>query len=446
MVEIPILIIVFLMLALVSLSATAVDFAAEERKRTYTPTEANLQARRWFQDARFGMFVHWGVYSLLGEGEWVMNEKPMTIEEYEKLPPQFNPTGYDPDAWAQLAKDAGMKYITFTTKHHDGFAMFDSKVSDYNIVKATPYGKDVLRMLVDACRRHGLKVFFYHSHLDWRHPDYYPRGWTGRHSGRAEAGEWYRYLDYMDAQVEELCSNYGRIAGLWFDGWWDRKDADWRLGKTYKLIHDLQPQALIGTNHHVSAFPGEDIQMWERDLPGHNTAGFSVDAEVGDLPLETCDTINGAWGYNKNDTNVKTTKQLVAYLVRAAGHNANFLLNVGPKPDGTIQQEFVDRLKEMGQWMQQNGETIYGTHGGPFPPRAWGVSTHKGNRVFVHVLEWPAGGGELALAPLDRKITGIRTYHGHAPVRFHQSELGTLLNIPEQAQDEIDTILTVEFA
>jgi len=446
MVEFPILIVVFLMLVLIGLSATAVDFSAEERKRTYTPAEANLKARQWFQDARFGMFVHWGVYSLLGEGEWVMNEKPLTIEEYEKLPPKFNPAGYDADAWAQLAKEAGMKYITFTTKHHDSFAMFDSKVSDYNIVKATPYGKDVLRMLVDACTRQGLKVFFYHSHLDWRHPDYYPRGWTGGHSGRPDAGEWYRYLDYMDAQVEELCSNYGQIAGLWFDGWWDRKDADWRLGKTYKLIHDLQPQALIGTNHHVTPFPGEDVQMWERDLPGHNTAGFSVDAEVGHLPLETCDTINGAWGYNKNDTNVKTTKQLVAYLVRAAGHNANFLLNVGPKPDGTIQQEFVDRLKEMGQWMQKNGETIYGTHGGPFPPRAWGVSTHKGNRVFVHVLEWPAGGGELALAPLDRKITSIQTYHGHTPVRFSQSELGTLLNIPEQVKDEIDTILTVELA
>jgi len=423
-----------------------VDFAAEERKREYSPTEAVLQARQWFQEARFGMFVHWGVYSVLGDGEWVMHLKEMTIAEYEKLATQFNPVNFNADAWASLAKDAGMKYITFTTKHHDSFAMFDSKVSDYNIAKATPYGKDVLKMLVDACRRHGLKIFFYHSHLDWRHPDYYPRGWTGQHSGRPESGEWYRYLDFMDAQIAELCTNYGPIDGFWFDGWWDRKDADWRLGKTYKLIHDLQPQALIGTNHHVAPFPGEDFQMYERDLPGQNTAGWSGDAEIGDLPLETCDTINGAWGYNKNDKNVKSTRRLVEYLVRSAGYNANLLLNVGPQPDGTIQQEFVDRLKEVGQWLQKNGETVYGTKGGPFPPRAWGVSTQKDNQVFVHVLDWPGGGGELALAPLGRKIAGIRTCHGNAPIQFNQSEIGTLLHLPDQVRDDIDTILTVEFA
>ncbi len=434
------------MLIAVWLSPTAtllaVDHAAEERKRTYTPSPENMAARKWFQDAKFGMFIHWGVYSVLGNGEWVMHKTKMDIEAYEKLPPKFNPTRFDADAWAALAKRAGMRYITITSKHHDGFAMFDSKVSDYDIVDATPYKKDVLKMLAEACARHGLKLCFYHSHLDWHHPDYYPRGRTGQHSGRPDAGEWYRYLDYMDAQIKELCTQYGKIAGFWFDGWWDKKTADWRLGKTYKLIHDLQPQALIGNNHHVLPFPGEDFQMFEKDLPGKNTAGFNKDATIGDLPLETCDTINRAWGYNKNDRKYKSTTQLIHYLVRAAGFNANFLLNVGPKPDGTIQPEFVERLEGIGEWMGKNGETIYGTRGGPFPPAEWGASVHKDGRIFVHVLKWP--GAELKLSPVRTRITGARTYAGNKPVKVRQNGGGIILEIPDDARDEVDTIVVLK--
>ncbi|MBA2647114.1 MAG: alpha-L-fucosidase, partial [Pyrinomonadaceae bacterium] len=304
---------------------------------TYKPHPSNLEARRWFQDAKFGLFVHWGVYSVLGDGEWVMNNRKIPIASYEMLPAQFNPTEFDAKEWVAMVKAAGMKYITITSKHHDGFAMFDSKVSDWDIMDRTPYKKDVLKMLADECRAQGIKLFFYHSQLDWHHPDYYPRGRTGLDAGRPDKGEWNRYLDYMDAQLKELLTNYGEVGGIWFDGWWDRPNADWRLEKTYKLIHDLQPQTLVGSNHHRAPFAGEDFQMFEKDLPGKNTTGFSGESKIGDLPLETCETMNNSWGFNINDRKYKSTHEMIHYLVRAAGHNANFLLNVGPMPNGKIQ-------------------------------------------------------------------------------------------------------------
>ncbi len=193
----------------------------------------------------------------------------------------------------------------------------------------------------------------------------------------------------MDAQLTELLTNYGEVAGIWFDGMWDKPDADWRLRRTYDLIHKLQPAALVGNNHHLPPFEGEDFQMFEKDLPGQNTTGFSGDSKIGSLPLETCDTISGAWGYNAEDTKYKSPKQLVGYLARAAGNNANFLLNIGPKPDGTIQPEFVSRLHEIGGWTSKYGESIYGTRGGPITPRPWGVTTAKAGKVYVHVLDWP---------------------------------------------------------
>ena len=221
----------------------------------YRPSASNLAAREWFQDARFGMFIHWGVYSVLADGEWVMNNRKIPVADYEKLPGFFNPISFDAAEWVSLAKSAGMKYITITSKHHDGFAMFDSKVSDYNIVARTPYKKDPMKALAEECRRQGLKLFFYYSQLDWHNPDYFPRGRTGQDSGRPEQGSWPRYLDYMNAQLRELLTNYGDVAGIWFDGWWDKPDADWQLPRTYSLIHELQPQALIGSNHHKRPNP-----------------------------------------------------------------------------------------------------------------------------------------------------------------------------------------------
>ena len=410
----------------------------------YEPSRENLEARAWFQDARFGLFVHWGVYSVPGRGEWVMHNERIPVGEYEEIPPLFNPTEFDPRAWVSMAKAAGMRYITITSKHHDGFALYDSKVSDYDIVDRTPYEKDVLAMLAEECRKQGLKLFFYYSQLDWRHPDYFPRGRTGQWSGREEEGQWDRYLDYMDAQLEELLTGYGPLGGIWFDGWWDRPEAAWRLGQTYSLIHRLQPGALIGSNHHRLPFPGEDFQMFERDLPGHNTSGWNDQAEIGALPLEMCDTINKSWGYNAEDESHKSLEDIVHMLVKAAGYDANLLLNVGPRPDGTIQPEFVERLREVGDWLETHGESIYGTRGGPIPPRPWGVTTQAGNRVYVHVLDWPDK--VLALPRPSRPVKAARYLTTGREVPFTRDADALLLRLDQSAADPIDTIVVLELA
>jgi alpha-L-fucosidase len=435
----------FLSLCIIAILLLTVALPLSSAQSQYRPPPENLEARRWFQDAKFGLFIHWGVYSVLGKGEWVMNNDKMTISEYEKLPPQFNPTEFDPAEWVGLAKAAGMKYITITSKHHDGFAMFDSKLTDWDIVDRTPYKKDVLKMLADECRKQGVKLFFYHSQLDWRCADYFPRGRTGLTAGRPESGEWSKYLDFMDGQLKELLTNYGPIGGIWFDGMWDKPQADWRLEQTYKLIHDLQPAALVGSNHHLKPFPGEDFQMFEKDLPGQKTASFNENSEVGDLPLETCETINGAWGYNSSDKRFKSTKDLIHYLVRAAGYNANFLLNVGPMPDGRIQPEFVTRLKEVGQWLEKNGESIYGTRNGPLTPRPWGVTTRKANKVYLHIINWQDP--VLSMPKMPQKVKSAKFLKDGSKVEFlEHDKYGFFIRIPRSAMDEIDTIVVLELA
>jgi alpha-L-fucosidase len=410
--------------------------------QTYQPTEANLKARQWFQDSKFGLFVHWGVYSVPGEGEWVMNNTKMTIADYEKLAPRFNPTEFDAAEWVALAKAAGMKYITITSKHHDGFAMFGTRQNSWNIVDATPYKKDPLKMLAEECRKQGLKLFFYHSQLDWHNADYYPRGGTGQTAGRPESGDFNRYLDFMDSQLRELLTNYGDVAGIWFDGMWDKPQADWRLEKTYSLIHSLQPAALVGSNHHLKPFDGEDFQMFEKDLPGRNTAGFNANSEIGKLPLETCDTISGAWGYNSSDKRYKSVKDLIHYLARAAGNNANFLLNVGPMPTGKIQPEFVERLRGIGEWIKVNGESIYGTRGGPLPVRSWGATTQKQGKIYVHVLE--DDGPLLALSGLP-KVTRATALASGATVQIATVKNGIVLRLPEK-RDPSDTVIALDTA
>jgi alpha-L-fucosidase len=407
----------------------------------YSPAPENLKAREWFQDAKFGLFVHWGVYSVIGDGEWVMNQHKIDKKTYQKLPTFFNPTEFDAHEWVSMVKAAGMKYITITSKHHDGFAMFGTKQTDWNIVDRTPYKKDVLKMLADECQKQGIKLFFYHSHLDWYQDDYYPRGGTGQTTGRPDKGDFNKYLDFMDAQLTELLTNYGPIAGIWFDGWWDKKDADWRLQKTYSLIHKLQPQCLVGNNHHQAPKDGEDFQMFEKDLPGKNTTGFSGESQIGKLPLETCETMNNSWGFNLQDSRYKSTKNLVQYLVKAAGNNANFLLNVGPMPNGKIQPEFVKTLGEVGKWIEKNGETIYNTRGGVVAQKSWGVSTQKGNTTFIHVLN--AEDSKLLLTEIKQKVKTVKVFGTNAALKFKQDEFGLAIELPK-VLDEIDTILVVE--
>ncbi len=399
-----------------------------------------LAARAWFRDAKFGMFIHWGVYSLLGRGEWVMENQGIPVETYEWLASTFNPVKFDAQAWVSLAKAAGMRYITITARHHDGFSMFATRATRYNIVDWTPFKRDPLKELADECHRQGLKLFFYYSQLDWHHPDYWPRGRTGHKTGRPEHGDWNRYLDFMDSQLTELLTNYGPIGGIWFDGMWDKPDADWRLPRTYALIHRLQPAALIVPNHHQAPLPGEDAQTFEQDLPGANTAGFNT-REIGTLPLETSLTMNDSWGFNITDHDFKSTHDLVQYLVRAAGRDANLLLNIGPRPDGTIQPEALERLRQIGGWLATYGGSIYRTRGGPIAPRPWGVTTQRGDTVFVHVLDWPDR--VLALPALDARIVRAHMLAGGEGVAVRQSPSGVALTLPASDAGEPDRVVVL---
>ena len=411
----------------------------------YQPSPDNLQARREFQDMKFGMFIHWGVYSVLGDGEWVFHNRKLTVEEYNRLPTFFDPEKFDAQAWVALAKSAGMKYITITSRHHDGFAMFDSKVSDWNIVQRTPYKKDPLKMLADECHRQGIKLFFYYSQLDWHNPDYYPRGATNWNNGRPDHGDWNAYLDtYMDGQLTELLTNYGAIGGIWFDGMWDKPDTDWHLPKTYALIHKLQPAALIIPNHHQTPRPGEDVQTFERDLPGQNTAGFNTKYVSSQLPLESSDTLNENWGFNIGDSNYKSAAELERRLVRAAGNNSNLLMNIGPYPNGEIDPQFVTRLHAVGEWMSKYGESIYGTRGGPIPPGDWGVTTQKGDKVYVHVLNWNAP--LLALPPITAKVTAAHSLIDAAPAEVTQSSSGLIVKLPPLKEAETDRVIVLTLA
>ena len=406
------------------------------------PTAENLAARERFREDRLGLFIHWGIYSVLGNGEWVMQNHRIPAQRYEFVASQFDPSNFDAAAWVSLARAAGMRYITITAKHHDGFAMFDSDVSAWDIVDRTPYGEDPLRALADECQRQGVSLFFYYSQLDWHHPDYYPRGNTGQHADRPDSGDWSTYLDYMDAQLTELLTNYGPIGGIWFDGWWDRPDADWRLERTYSLIHRLQPAALIGSNHHVAPNPGEDFQMFEKDLPGQNTAGFNTTV-VSALPLETAETINDSWGFNLSDTRFKSVPDLVRLLVQAAGHDANLLLNIGPRPDGTIDPEQAERLQGMGAWLQRYGTSIYGTRGGPVKPQPWGVTTQRDDTVFVHVLDWDPP--LLALPALPKRVATATMLGAGTGVPFTQNADGVVLTLPPAREGEVDRVVVLSY-
>jgi alpha-L-fucosidase len=402
-----------------------------------------LAARAWFRDAKFGIFIHWGVYSLLGQGEWVMENRGIPADTYEWLASTFDPQKFDARAWVSLAKAAGAKYITITSRHHDGFSMFATHATTYNIVDWTPFKRDPLKELADECHRQGIKLFFYYSQLDWHHPDYWPRGSTAHKTGRPESGDWTRYLDFMDSELTELLTNYGPIGGIWFDGMWDKPDADWRLPHTYALIHRLQPAALIVPNHHQAPLPGEDVQTFEQDLPGANTAGFNT-KEIGALPLETSLTMNDSWGFNITDRDFKSTHELIHFLVRAAGRDANLLLNIGPLPDGTIQPEAVERLQAIGRWLAVYGASVYGTRGGPISPRPWGVTTQRGDTVFVHVLDWPDR--VLGLPPLGARVVRAHMLVSDERVTVSQSQAGVSLTLPAGREADPDRVVALVLA
>ncbi len=411
---------------------------AQPEVKDYVPTPENLKARQEFQDNKFGIFLHWGIYSMTAQGEWYMNNRNISWQEYAKLASGFYPSRFDAAEWVSAIKASGAKYICITSRHHDGFSMFDTKQSDFDIVDATPFKRDILKELADECHKQGIKLHFYYSHIDWRREDA-PRGGTGRGTGRMQKeGNWQSYYRFMNNQLTELLTNYGPIGAIWFDGVWDMpKDFDWQLSGQYELIHRLQPACLVGNNHHRTPYPGEDIQIFERDLPGENKAGYSGQS-VSALPLETCETMNGMWGYRIEDQNYKTTRALIHYLVRAAGKNANLLMNIGPQPNGELPAVAVQRLKEVGEWMDTYGETIHGTRGGNVAPHPWGVTTRKGNRLFVHILNLQDKG--LFLPLTDAKVVKAFQFVDKTPVTFKQDKDGVFLKFTE-VPDELDYIV-----
>lgn len=423
-------------------------------QKEYVPAAENIAARKAFQDMKYGMFIHWGASSVLGDGEWVMNNRKIRVDEYKRLINFFNPQQFDAKKWVDLAKAAGMKYITFITRHHDSFSNWDTKQSEWKITN-TPYGKDVLKQLADECHKQNIKLALYYSTLDWFRDDYpHETGRTGQNSGRKGKGDYASYLNFMKAQFTELLTNYGEISGIWFDGHWDQTNPeghadrasriDWKYDEIYGLIHKLQPQCLIGNNHHLTPLPGEDFQMFERDLPGENKSGLSFQKASDAVPLETCETLNGSWGFNITDRNYKSPEQVVHYLVNAAGRNANLLLNIGPMPDGNIQPEFVDTLKVAGKWLAKYGETIYGTRGNVIAPQQWGVATIKDKKIYLHLLQKPET-AVLELNDFNYVIKKAIDYNTGKPLKFTSAKNKVSVSLSGMTYDNLyDNIIELQ--
>lgn len=406
----------------------------------YTPTAEVVKSQKDFESERFGIFLHWGIYSMFGQGEWYLNYG-LNAEEYAKAAGGFYPASFDADSWVKAIKNAGAKYICFTSRHHDGFSMWHTRQSDYNIVDATPFGRDIIKELSEACEANGISLHLYYSHLDWTRPEY-PIGRTGQTTGR-ETGktDWPAYYDFMNKQLTELLTDYGNIRAIWFDGWWDHDSDsipfDWQLEQQYEMIHKLRPSCMVGNNHHQTPFAGEDIQIFERDVPGENTAGLSGQS-VSRLPLETCQTMNGMWGYKVQDQNYKSPEELIRLLVRTAGKGANLLLNIGPQPDGNLPRTALDRLEKMGEWLNRNGRTIYSTSGSRLPEAEWGTATHRGDTTFIHVLDRSVKSISI---PMQTKVRSVKDFASRDNLKYSIKDKEMTIQLPEVAAEEPDYII-----
>ena len=410
----------------------------------YVPTKENIEAREAFADKRFGVFIHWGIYSMFAQGEWYMN-RGVDAQEYAKAAGGFYPAAFNAREWVQTIKASGAKYICFTTRHHDGFSMFDTKVSDYDIMDASPFKRDIVAELAEACRDEGIALHFYYSLLDWTREDY-PVGRTGLNTGRrGDSQDYDSYMRFMKHQLTELLTNYGDIGAIWFDGLWDHdsdpQPFDWSLDEIYSHIHSVDPSCLIGNNHHLTPFEGEDFQMFERDLPGENTTGWAADQTVSTLPLEMCQTMNGMWGYKVEDQNYKSVDELIRPIVRAASKGSNLLLNVGPQPDGHLPAAAVERLAGIGRWMEQFGESVYGTDASGIPEQSWGVTTRKGNVIYMHLIEPLEGVGSVTL-PVGTKVRAVKAMKDGASLKYKVSD-GKLFVELDKTPADVDYVIEV---
>jgi alpha-L-fucosidase len=397
----------------------------------------------WWREARFGMFIHWGVYAVpAGEydgwrsnhiGEWLMHDAKIPVERYREYAKQFNPTDYDPDAWVKLAKEAGMKYMIITSKHHDGFALFDSKASDWDVVDATPYGKDLLAPLAEACRKYDMKLGFYYSQAqDWTNPGGACAGGTW---DEAQKGSFDEYItNLVVPQVREILTNYGDVAVIWWDTPFEmeKKHAD----EILEVVNELNGKVVMN-NRLGGGFAG-DTETPEQHIPA---TGFK------DRDWETCMTMNDTWGFKHFDHNWKTTETLLRNLVDIAGKGGNYLLNVGPDAKGNIPAPSIERLKGIGAWMDINGESIYGTTASPFANLPWGRCTKKitdsGATLYLHVFDWPAD-GKLAVDGLKSKVERAYMLDGGKKLRVNKTANGIEIDLPKKAPDAIDSVVVLK--
>ena len=401
----------------------------------------------WYRNAKFGMFIHWGPYSLASvEASWpIMRPKPggITEAEYRALPARFNPTKFDPQAFVDLARTAGQKYMVFTTKHHDGFCMFDSAYTEHKITN-TPYGKDIVAELAAAAKHSDMPLGFYYSPPDLYHPGFrdISKLASVNWEGQPERPEWPLYLDYMQLQLTELLTRYGPAALIWFDGLNNQKKYDGQ--RFLNLIHRLQPRTLVNDRIGVPGDFQTPEQFIPNAIPTRNVDITGIDRTVekklkpNAFPLpedfqlwETCMTINDTWAYNKNDHNYKSSEFLIRSLVEVASRGGNFLLNVGPQPDGVIQPEFQQRLRAIGDWLAINGDAIYGTTYGPVQGVKGLRTTAKDSTVFVHVFDWPTA--SLELGKIDPKILSAHLITNGQTLKFRQTEAGVQIDLPPQA-------------
>jgi alpha-L-fucosidase len=417
--------------------------AAEPAQAQAKAADGDAAARiAWWRQARFGMFIHWGLYAIPGRGEWVQWSEQIPTSEYAKLADRFKPERFDADAWAQLAKAAGMKYMVFTSRHHDGFAMFDDGANPFSSTQTAAH-RDFVADYVKAARRAGMGVGLYYSPLDWRYPGFFFPD-LQRDSAEAMRAQYHR-------QVEELLSNYGKIDVLWFDGgetdwlnfggdWtgaeWKKRPAgkhyaggfDWQHDKVYTMLRRLQPGVVINGRADMK----EDFHARETE----RALGDYDDQH----PWELCTTIAGAWGYQP-DMKPQPLKHYIQLLANVAGRDGNLLLNVGPGPDGRIDAVQADRLREIGAWLGKHGDSIYGTRGGPFLPGSWGTSTRRGNTIYVHVLNWT--GDKLALPAIPARIVRASVLGGGA-AHVEQSARGIEIFVPAAAHDDMDTVVALQ--
>ena len=423
----------------------------------------------WWHEAKFGLFINWGVHSLYGGvynghqqarggAEWIMNRCKIPVAEYREMARHFNPVNYEPDAWVKMAKDAGMKYIVISAKHHDGFALFDSKASNWDVIDSTPYGKDLLIPLAEACKKYGIRLGFYYSQaVDWTNPggaaarrlmnegwpnpdsakiDQYTKDHDGHWDPFQETATFDEYIDRVAVpQVRELLTNYGEVSVLWWDYATQMKTVQ-GAEKLQKLL-GLQPDIITNDRLHPD-FPG-DTKTPEQAIPGPE--------EVNGQNWETCMTMNNSWGYRISDKNWKPAKVLIRNLVKIASRGGNYLLNIGPKPDGTFPEECVERLKNIGGWMEVNGEAIYGTQASPLGLLPWGECTRKEENnntvLFLSVFDWPKD-GKLSVPGLKNKVISARLLATGANLKTSGSANGIDLSVPATAPDPIVSVIRLE--